>query len=513
MAAPHEKREVSPGELLDLKPGTMCGEYRIDGPLGEGGMATVYAATHPLIGKRGAIKVMSPQLSADAGAVERFVQEARAVNQIGHPNIIDVFAFGTLPDGRSYFVMELLPGETLYARMKREPLKLRETIAILFDVCDALEAAHEKKIVHRDLKPENLFLVNLRNNRKQVKLLDFGVAKLNKESDARVQRTRQDTIIGTPQYLSPEQARAKGVDSRTDIYSLGIMAFEMIVGKPPFDSENVMDILVQHMTTPAPRPSTLRPGLPEAIDGILLQMLDKDADKRPSIDEIRLALSIARDTMATEADGFFGPMEDSGPHGIAAMSRGTPQRITPPPRAVAQPYDSTEAGVAAFDPARKSKLPLFIGIGAVALVGIVFLATRGGKEQPPAPVPAPASPHAVAPSPAPAPAPAPAAAAVKVKLRIKVDAPDATISVDEDVVADRAGSADITLGIAGTHIVEAVAPGRKSARKVLTTVDGDTLDVDLKLPKMASSSSSSSSKPKPASGKKDANYMLDPFAR
>jgi serine/threonine-protein kinase len=498
---------VRADELLELKAGSMVGEYRIDGPLGEGGMATVYAATHPLIGKRAAIKVMTPQLSADTAAVERFVQEARAVNQIGHPNIIDVFAFGTLPDGRSYFVMELLPGQTLHSRIDKEPLKLRESIAILFDVCDALEAAHEKGIVHRDLKPENIFLVNLRNNRRQVKLLDFGVAKLNNNADARLQRTRQDTIIGTPHYLSPEQARAKPVDAKTDVYSLGVMAFEMIVGQVPFNGDNVMDILVQHMNAPPPLPSSLRPGIPAEIDDILVRMLAKEPGKRPSLDEIRAALGGARDALSTERDGFIGPMEDSGPRQIAPVARATPPRTTPPVGAGEPAAESSAMPSGTIDESstlgRSSRWPIFVvgSVLALGVGGVLFFTTQGTpaprKDPPPPPIAAtkpaqePAAPTAATPAPA--------------TLRITVDAPDATIEVDESVVAEHAGNATVTLGLIGSHVVKASAPGRKAVTKVLNVVAGETLDLPLVLPKIASA------RPKPA--KKSGDYMIDPFGK
>src|SRR5262249_30630467 len=141
----------------DLEPGTMVGEYQIEWIFREGGMGTVYAATHPVIKKKAAIKVISANLCADPCCVERFIQEARAVNEIGHPNIVDIFSFGRLPDGRCYFVMEWLPGQSLADRMLRHSLSLGETYAILEQICDALEAAHETGIVHRDLKPDNVF--------------------------------------------------------------------------------------------------------------------------------------------------------------------------------------------------------------------------------------------------------------------------------------------------------------------------------------------------------------------
>ena len=170
----------------DLRAGTMIGEYRVEGKLGEGGMATVFSATHPLIGKKVAIKVISRRLCADLHAVERFINEARTVNQIGHPNLVDIFAFGVLPDGRAYLVMEWLQGETLAERLARERMPVPRALDVLMQIVDALEAAHEKGIVHRDLKPQNIFVVE-RGEKTSVKLLDFGIAKLADSDSERAQ--------------------------------------------------------------------------------------------------------------------------------------------------------------------------------------------------------------------------------------------------------------------------------------------------------------------------------------
>jgi serine/threonine protein kinase len=252
-------------------------------------MATVYAAIHPLIGKRAAIKVMTPVLSADAGAVVRFVQEARAVNQIRHPNIVDVFSFGRLPDGRSYLVMEWLQGETLHQRMTR-PLGLPETLEILDQICDALEAAHDKQIIHRDIKPANVFLSPVRGRAHEVKLLDFGVAKLCAPEDQLPSTTRTGFVVGTPEYISPEQARGKNVDHRTDIYALGAVVFEMVLGRPVFEADNPMDVVRLHMTDEPPRPRDLWRDIPPTLEALILGMLEKRPDRRPSLTEIRQAV-------------------------------------------------------------------------------------------------------------------------------------------------------------------------------------------------------------------------------
>jgi serine/threonine protein kinase len=286
-----------------LEPGTMVGEYRVEHKLGEGGMATVYAAVHPVIGKQAAIKVMSPRLKADAGAVSRFILEARAVNRIGHRNIVDVFGFGVLPDGRSFFVMEWLHGETLHERLWRQhgPLPLPEVLHIVDEMGDALEAAHRQGIVHRDLKPANVFLCNDRGRGPEIKLLDFGVAKLMYPE--RVPHTTEaGSVVGTPEYVSPEQARARDVDGRSDLYALGVMAYEMVLGRLPFLADNPFDAIQMHLTAPPPRPRILWRGIPPLLENLLLGLLAKDPAQRPTLAEVRATLHALRPTATPALD-------------------------------------------------------------------------------------------------------------------------------------------------------------------------------------------------------------------
>jgi len=292
---------ILPPPPCTLEPGTVVGEYCIEQKLGDGGMATVYGATHPLIGKKAAIKVMSPSLSADAGAVARFALEARAVNRIGHPNIVDVFSFGRLSDGRSYFVMEWLQGETLYERLWKQhgPLPLPDVLNILDQICDALEATHEKGIIHRDLKPANVFLCPVRGRPEEVKLLDFGVAKLA-ERDAGPGWTSAGSVVGTPEYISPEQARGKDVDTRTDLYSLGVIAYEMVLGRQPFISDNPADAIQMHLCAKPPRPSILWKRIPPRLEALLLKLLAKSPDERATLAEVRETIAALR-PMVTQA--------------------------------------------------------------------------------------------------------------------------------------------------------------------------------------------------------------------
>ena len=281
-----------------LEPGTIVGEYRVERKLGDGGMASVYGATHPLIGKKAAIKVMSPTLSADAAAVARFALEARAVNRIGHPNIVDVFSFGRLSDGRSYFVMEWLQGETLYERMWKQhgPLPLNDVVNILDQICDALEATHEKGIIHRDLKPANVFLCPVRGRQDVVKLLDFGVAKLA-HHDSSSRWTSAGCVVGTPEYISPEQARGKNVDARTDLYALGVIAYEMVLGRQPFLSDNPADAIQMNLCATPPRPSILWKQIPRPLETLLMRLLAKDSDERATLAEVRATLAALRPTV------------------------------------------------------------------------------------------------------------------------------------------------------------------------------------------------------------------------
>jgi serine/threonine protein kinase len=274
-------------DLAELKPGTEVGGYVIEGKIGQGGMGVVYGAHHPRIGKRVAIKVLSPQYSANPSTVRRFEQEARLVNQIGHQHIVDVFQFGELPDGRSYFVMEWLDGEPLTARIDRGAVPAPEAMAILDVVCDALEAAHEKGVVHRDLKADNIFIVKGRGSR-SVKLLDFGLAKLAGKNDSgSINRTKSGILVGTPAYMAPEQARGKPVDARTDIYALGVLAYKMLTTAMPFKAENAMDLIVLHLNAPPPAPHKLAKDVPIELSKLVQRMMAKDPAERPTLAEVR----------------------------------------------------------------------------------------------------------------------------------------------------------------------------------------------------------------------------------
>jgi serine/threonine-protein kinase len=368
------------GQDPGLVPGTMVGEYRIEQIVGEGGMGQVYGAVHPVIGKRAAIKVLLPEICRNHQMVERFVMEARAVNQIGHPNIVDVFAFGELPDGRQYMVMEWLRGQSLSDRLKRGIPTIPETCEILIGISAALDAAHEKGIVHRDLKPHNVFLVDVRGQRPLVKLLDFGLVKLTDAGeDPRMERTRAGALLGTPAYMSPEQALGRGVDTRSDNYALGVVAFEMLTGRLPFIEDAAMALLIAHMQQQPPVPAAINPGIPPELNQLVLGLLAKDPAHRPTMQQAMGVL------------GYF--RETTSPSGVPT-SPGSAVTMRPPQGAMHSTlgHASGQQSLATPAPASSGKgkyVLAAIGVLAAAGIAIAVIASKGGDRAQPAAEPQP----------------------------------------------------------------------------------------------------------------------------
>ncbi|MCY0999591.1 protein kinase [Myxococcus sp. MISCRS1] len=267
---------------------TQVNDFVIEERIGEGGMGVVYRAVHPLIGKQVAIKVLRAE-NVTQQQVERLLIEARSVNAIRHPGIIDIFGFGTLPDGRPYIIMELLRGQSLAALLQQNTrLDPNTTVWILDQMLSALGAAHEAGVVHRDLKPGNVFLAQGLDGTRTVKLVDFGIAKLMRSADGPT--TVDGTILGTPEYMAPEQVRGNTVSFATDLYATGVMAFHMLTGERPFKGEQ-LQVLFAHIEQPPPLPSSRVPGLPAEFDTLILHLLAKDPALRPeSAEAVRQAL-------------------------------------------------------------------------------------------------------------------------------------------------------------------------------------------------------------------------------
>jgi serine/threonine protein kinase len=272
----------APGASPDggLAAGSMVSEYRVERELGRGGMGIVYAGRQPVIDKRVAIKVLSAAASRDPGLGRRFVEEARAVNRIGHPNIIDIFAFGQLEDGRQYFVMEYLYGETLADLLEREPPSERELCTLLAQAAEALEAAHGERIVHRDLKPENLWVARPRHGEPFLKVLDFGIAKLLSDA-SEGGLTATGAVLGTPYYMAPEQCMGAEVDARADIYALGVILYRALTNKLPFTGRSFAEIVSQHVVRTPASPTEAGARVSPQLEALTMACLEKDPAKRP----------------------------------------------------------------------------------------------------------------------------------------------------------------------------------------------------------------------------------------
>ncbi len=324
--------EAPPGPSEHLAPGAAVGEYLVEELIGEGGFGAVYAARHPVIGKRAAIKVLSKAFSSDAALSARFVNEARAVNTIRHKNIVDIFAFGRLKDERLYFIMEILEGEPFDSYLRRKQrLSVAEAMPIFRAVARALDATHAAEIVHRDLKPANIFLAVDGDGDVVPKLLDFGIAKVagNAASSSSGQ-TKTGTVLGTPWYMSPEQCRGEGVGPRADVYSFGVMLHRALTGHLPFEGSNAFDVAVAQATQAPPSMSSVAPDLPVELDPPVLCMLAKNAADRPASPGAGLDEFVT----AARAVGLWGEPDTPGSaarriDAVALSSRPTLEAATP----------------------------------------------------------------------------------------------------------------------------------------------------------------------------------------
>ena len=298
-----ETRVESDDEGGPLAPGDWVGEYKVKELGGQGGMGWVYFGIHPVISKEVAIKVLKAGVAEKRGLVERFVQEARAVNLIRHPNIVDIFAFGELEDGSSYYVMEALEGESLRHKLRGGRGLDREMLKMIFEgVLDALAAAHDLGIVHRDLKPDNVFVVEGRYGGPSVKLLDFGIAKLTEMDlvEGQPESEMPPGPLGTPYYMSPEACRGEDVDGRADLYSVGVLLYEVFVGRVPFRGASYTEVLHSHAHRPVPPPSGWGE-IPAGVEALIMRCLDKRPSARfSSATELKERLSEVFDSLGDE---------------------------------------------------------------------------------------------------------------------------------------------------------------------------------------------------------------------
>jgi serine/threonine-protein kinase len=353
----------------------LADRYEVVRRIGEGGMGAVYEARHTVIGKRVAVKVLLEKFLAKSDFVARLLQEARLASSIGHEHIVDVTDFGTTSDGRSFVVMEFLDGESLAELAMREaPLPIERSLGIARQVASALGAAHAKGIFHRDVKPENVYLVK-RGDADFVKVVDFGISKAVKpggdEGGEGYRLTHTGLLLGTPLYMSPEQARGEeDLDHRVDIWALGVLLYECLTGEVPFRANNYLGIISQVLTHEPTPPSKLRPelGIADAVEAVVMRAMEKDRSRR-----YQTMAELERDLERLLAGD---------------QNVGFPRVTGPRPAAAAGPQ----------------RWPLLLGAGGVLVVGMTVALALPSK-QPPAPAPPAVAPPILVQPPPPAPAP------------------------------------------------------------------------------------------------------------
>jgi serine/threonine-protein kinase len=350
----------------------LADRYRILRKLGEGGMGSVYLAEHTTINKRLAIKVLSPEYSHKQDLVERFLQEARAASMIEQENVVEITDFGSTPGGSVFFVMEYLHGEDLADTIEKTgPLPWSRVKPIIIQICDALAAAHEAGIIHRDMKPENCYRIRRRQNDDFIKVLDFGIAKVtSEEGEGGRGLTRTGMIFGTPEYMSPEQAKGERVDVRVDVYAVGVIMFELLTGRVPFTADTFMGILTKHMFEAPPAPSTVAPDadIPPEVEAIILKALQKDREYRfQSMREMAAAVRVV---------GSGGAAVSVVAEQVTRPTTGQIRYSTEPP--MGSSIDDELV-------VQKSKLPLVLGgsVLGLSVVALVLWLMPGDEPTPP----------------------------------------------------------------------------------------------------------------------------------
>jgi serine/threonine protein kinase len=343
--SPASKGKAEGPSMADMLVGTVvANRYKLLHRIGEGAMGWVFLGEHVEIGKKVAVKVLRPSLCRLPEATSRFKREARAATQVGSRHIVDVTDFGTTDNGSVFFVMEHLEGEDLSSTLKKEKfLPWPRVLHILDQLCDALQAAHDQGIIHRDVKPANFYRATVGNDTDFIKILDFGIARLVNPQDSIV--TQTGVVMGTPDFMAPEQAMGKHVDHRADVYSLGASAYALLTGRPPFEGANEYDVIYKQLNDEAAPPSEVAPVaamVPRWLDQVILKALRKDPDDRyASMREMAAAL---REAQALATSPGFAPVA-AKPEAGEALEVSTGKRVPPVFWAVAVAVAAAAAGV------------------------------------------------------------------------------------------------------------------------------------------------------------------------
>ena len=303
---------------------TLDGKYRIDGFLKRGGMGAVYRGTHLMLNKPVAIKLIKPELVSSTDVVQRFLREARAAAHLSHPNIVTVHDLGQNADGTLYIAMELVDGSSLKELIVSEGAwEPKRTVRLFKGICSALALAHREGIVHRDLKPQNIMVSRDSEGNEIPKLLDFGIAKTFEPTSPAL--TSTGMVLGTPHYMSAEQAKGQPADQRSDLYALGVILYEMLVGRVPFDDASIPQILIKHLSEPPEPPNARGANIPTDLEAVVLRCLEKEPDDRyQSAEELMSALGVVPDTAAQDVV-------------VPTIA------VTPGPGAATKPFEAVEA--------------------------------------------------------------------------------------------------------------------------------------------------------------------------
>jgi tRNA A-37 threonylcarbamoyl transferase component Bud32 len=413
------------GERLPLPPGgtqamydpligqTIDGRYIIEALLGEGGMGQVYAARHAIIDKRVAVKVLRKEAAADESSAQRFIVEAKAASKIGHQNIVDITDFGVLPAGNAYFVMEYFAGPTLGKLIHDlATLPPGRAIGIAIQTARGLHAAHMQSIIHRDLKPENIFVLERDGQADFVKIVDFGIAK---DVKAGKRLTAVGMVLGTPEYMSPEQATGQETDHRVDQYALGCILYEMLTGDVPFKAENAPKTLTKHVFEAVVAPSQQRPDLaiPDVVERVVMRMLEKKPEQRYA------------DMMA-----LIAALESAD----ARLRAGQPQPVRRVPTVAVTPLANSLSAVP------RNRMPLYMLTAAAGAAAVLLVAALAVHNRPPKVIASTATATVATATPATTPAAAATAtAAPEVEIQITTDPPGAEVLLG----SERLGAAPI----------------------------------------------------------------------
>jgi serine/threonine protein kinase len=388
-AAPSANNDVLIGHIID-------GRYRIDARLGTGGMGAVYRGTRLLIGDEVAIKILNSDQVSVPQAAERFRREAQSAARLKHPNAVSVYDFGVSQDGLFYLVMELVVGESVRSLIKeRGPFTPEAAAEVITQVCSALDEAHRQSIIHRDIKPDNIMVYPAASGLR-VKVLDFGIAKMRDQPASNL--TQTGSVMGTPHYMSPEQCVGEDLDNRSDIYSLGIVLYEMLAGVVPFNSPTSTAVVIQHVNQ-APLPlRAINMNIPSSVEAATMHALEKRREARPQTagmlaQELNAAVNMAnaRPSIVQTASHAALPMPTSGaiPTAGSGIMPTMVMAATPPSGSRAVTPANASQFTSRSVPARGRVNPILIALGVLAIAAIgavtyLFL-LRGGKQEGPVP--------------------------------------------------------------------------------------------------------------------------------